>query len=205
MKDKEIVLGIVLASTLVFGSIKIYNNEKIDIEALNAFKKEVSSSLDSVEKEIIKVIPDTPINKCECNGTKEIVHGDGHKTPCPCPSDQCTCVKTQAPEIEAKVEIGPEVKPEIKPSVETKPQVKKENQPIIVPNKSLTVYTSPNCVWCEVWKSQEMPNFLADGWKITEITTYDAAVPRTEFRIDGKLILQMPYSRLSEVKKLLNE
>ena len=32
-------------------------------------------------------------NECECNGTKELTHGDGHKTPCPCTgaSDGCKC------------------------------------------------------------------------------------------------------------------
>lgn len=35
--------------------------------------------------------PDHIVNECDCNGSKFIIHGDGHKTPCPC--ENCTCVK----------------------------------------------------------------------------------------------------------------
>lgn len=35
--------------------------------------------------------PDHIINECDCNGSKFIVHGDGHRTACPC--ENCTCVK----------------------------------------------------------------------------------------------------------------
>jgi len=36
-------------------------------------------------------------NECECNGTKELIHGDGHKTPCPCSESPqgCQCRPTQ--------------------------------------------------------------------------------------------------------------
>ena len=36
-------------------------------------------------------------NECECNGTKELIHGDGHKTPCPCTEspEGCKCRSTQ--------------------------------------------------------------------------------------------------------------
>ena len=36
-------------------------------------------------------------NECECNGTKELIHGDGHKTPCPCSESPqgCQCRATQ--------------------------------------------------------------------------------------------------------------
>tara|TARA_Y100001958_G_C21125047_1_gene468024 strand:+ start:254 stop:685 length:432 start_codon:yes stop_codon:yes gene_type:complete len=36
-------------------------------------------------------------NECECNGTKELIHGDGHKTPCPCTEspEGCKCRPTQ--------------------------------------------------------------------------------------------------------------
>jgi hypothetical protein len=36
-------------------------------------------------------------NECECNGTKELIHGDGHKTPCPCTEspEGCKCRSAQ--------------------------------------------------------------------------------------------------------------
>ncbi len=36
-------------------------------------------------------------NECECNGTKELIHGDGHKTPCPCSESPqgCQCKPAQ--------------------------------------------------------------------------------------------------------------
>lgn len=39
---------------------------------------------------------DTPSQECcgACKGTGFITHGDGHKTPCPCPQDcECKAVK----------------------------------------------------------------------------------------------------------------
>lgn len=38
-----------------------------------------------------------PISKCECNGSKVMVHGDGHKTPCQCFNEGdgvCNCSKS---------------------------------------------------------------------------------------------------------------
>jgi hypothetical protein len=175
MKDRQIIFGIMLTSTVLFGAIRIYNNGQIDKEALETFKKDVSMAFDNAEKDIIKVTPDIPVNKCECNGTKEIVHGDGHRTPCPCPAGQCKCVKAQ----EAAV--------------------------VSAKDKSITLYTRPDCIYCKVWKSEEMPKFLAEGWKITEATTSQGSVPTIEYKIDGQIKLKTGYARLLEVKKLLNE
>ena len=176
MKDRQIIFGIMVASTILFSSIKIYNNGQIDKAVLETFKKEISVAFDSAEKDIIKVIPDIPVNKCECNGTKEIVHGDGHRTPCPCPAGQCQCAKKQEPVASA-------------PAVD----------------KSLILYTRSDCVYCKTWKLNEMPKFVADGWKVTEVTTNEGMVPRIEFNVNGQVKLKTLYSRLSEVSKLLNE
>jgi hypothetical protein len=35
--------------------------------------------------------PDLIVNECDCNGSKTITHGDGHKTKCPC--ENCICQK----------------------------------------------------------------------------------------------------------------
>ena len=41
---------------------------------------------------------DDPSKKCcgACNGTGFVTHGDGHKTPCPCPPD-CECKTVKHP------------------------------------------------------------------------------------------------------------
>lgn len=39
----------------------------------------------------------------ECQGTGWITHGDGHKTPCPCP-ETCECKKKSLPEVEESEE-----------------------------------------------------------------------------------------------------
>lgn len=48
------------------------------------------------------------VNKCDCNGSKEIIHGDGHKTPCPCTGDPegCKCSKKQIDVITGEEIIG---------------------------------------------------------------------------------------------------
>ena len=43
-------------------------------------------------------------NECECNGTKELIHGDGHKTPCPCTEspEGCKCKSQSTQPVEQK-------------------------------------------------------------------------------------------------------
>ena len=60
-------------------------------------------------------------NECECNGTKELIHGDGHKTPCPCTEspEGCKCRSTQPvtkKEIEETPQVGDVKKKEYIPS-----------------------------------------------------------------------------------------
>lgn len=47
-------------------------------------------------------IDDSETECCnQCNGTGFITHGDGHKTPCPCPDD-CPCKANKPEEKEKK-------------------------------------------------------------------------------------------------------
>ena len=43
-------------------------------------------------------------NECECRGTKELIHGDGHKTPCPCTEspEGCKCKSQSTQPVEQK-------------------------------------------------------------------------------------------------------
>lgn len=49
-------------------------------------------------------------NECECNGTKELIHGDGHKTPCPCSEspEGCQC-RPAKPVTQQEVKQIPQV------------------------------------------------------------------------------------------------
>ena len=41
--------------------------------------------------------PPDPVTKCDCDGSKVMIHGDGHKTPCQCFNEGdgiCNCVKS---------------------------------------------------------------------------------------------------------------
>lgn len=66
---------------------------------LNITKKPKEFSIDKYQSEgyVAYIVnsenenKEDEITKCTCNGSKVIVHGDGHKTPCPC--DVCTCKK----------------------------------------------------------------------------------------------------------------
>lgn len=50
---------------------------------------------------------DTPSQECcgECKGTGFITHGDGHRTPCPCPPD-CECKAVRHPPAVLNCEDG---------------------------------------------------------------------------------------------------
>tara|TARA_B100000073_G_C23405028_1_gene440804 strand:- start:68 stop:481 length:414 start_codon:yes stop_codon:yes gene_type:complete len=55
---------------------------------VEGWKKEISNSFDEAEKKVFAVDdevlgPHPDKDKCICKGSGVIVHGDGHKTPCP--------------------------------------------------------------------------------------------------------------------------
>jgi len=51
--------------------------------------------MDKHEGEMKPSPPPQPVSECKCGGTGEIVHGDGHKTPCTCEAP-CKCEKPKA-------------------------------------------------------------------------------------------------------------
>jgi hypothetical protein len=138
MKERNVFLASVLATSLAISTFKIYNKSgQIDKEALEGFINLVSASFDDTEKLIIKKTDDK-VNQCECNGAKIIVHGDGHRTPCPCTgtSSGCKCSKSQS-------------------------QVTQQE-------KFIKIFTRPNCVHCDRWKAEQKQKFENAGWKVDE-------------------------------------
>jgi hypothetical protein len=138
MKERQLFLTSVLATTLAFSTYKMYTKDgKIDQEAVKSFSELVASSFEGAEKLIIKN-PENPVNKCDCNGAKIIVHGDGHRTPCPCTgtSSGCQCGKSQAS--------------------------------IPIEKKTVKFFTRPDCVNCTKWKGEQKERFKNSGWDIEE-------------------------------------
>lgn len=72
-------------------SWKFYNNANDNI--FEEYKNKTISAI-SEYNNIINPKPDKPDNKCACNGSGYITHGDGHKTKCPC-SGECKCESKQ--------------------------------------------------------------------------------------------------------------
>lgn len=54
-------------------------------EEVNKLKEKANTSLNNAEVKVLKINPDDNpvVKKCPCNGKGYIVHGDGHRTPCP--------------------------------------------------------------------------------------------------------------------------
>lgn len=70
----------------------------VEQEVLN-MQKTVNSAIDIAEQKYIKKGPsptpspdDGKISICRCNGSKVMVHGDGHQTPCQCTTKPGGCV-----------------------------------------------------------------------------------------------------------------
>lgn len=92
--QRTIGLGLVAVGSFYLGQDQqTYGERNVD-QAVSVLVTKANSALDQAEKKYIfkdiKPDPNTP-TVCKCNGTKEIVHGDGHKTPCTC--NPCNCKK----------------------------------------------------------------------------------------------------------------
>lgn len=64
-------------------------------DRLNAGVLKANSIMDKHESELKNSPPPSPVAECKCGGTGEIVHGDGHKTPCTC-DKPCKCEKPKS-------------------------------------------------------------------------------------------------------------
>lgn len=81
-----IVFILVLFNNVDFGSLNKPKEFSIDKERSEGYVAYIVNSEDQNNQ-------DEETRKCECNGTKQITHGDGHKTPCPCKEGECKCEK----------------------------------------------------------------------------------------------------------------
>jgi len=93
-------------SKIVFIGVVLFcsNGFAQESESVTKIRGVVVQAIEKVEKLIFgaEVKPDPkPEPACPCNGTGFITHGDGHRTPCPCPTGQCNCKKGQeSPKVE---------------------------------------------------------------------------------------------------------
>lgn len=90
--------------------------------------------------------------RCDCRGSKIMVHGDGHKTPCQCYNENdgaCNC-----PKKEAGVYMGAEIKKKVD---------EPENRFL---TKQILLFSSDSCLPCLQFKQTEIPELKNVGWKI---------------------------------------
>ena len=93
MKNEDKVIFAIIVIVIAVGLFKNINTGPTP-ESLEKIKKEISLSIDKAEKDTLKIEPidDKIVVECECGGTGFIIHGDGHKTPCPA-GDDCEAKK----------------------------------------------------------------------------------------------------------------
>lgn len=88
---------------------------------------------------------ESSVTECTCNGTGELTHGDGHKTPCPC--DVCDCDKSTGSEA-----------------------VKKNlSQEDTFKDYYLVKWTADWCDPCQKWNLEEKQKLINAGIAVTEI------------------------------------
>lgn len=89
-----------------------------------------------------------PDNDCDCEGKGFIVHGDGHKTPCPC--DNCQCGNGDAEQVE-------------EPPVTEEPDTQVE---AVVPQSRQVEYWGASwCGPCQQVKTQ-LAGLKRNGWRV---------------------------------------
>ena len=102
-----------------------------------------------------EIIPNEENDKdnCPCKGTKQITHGDGHKTPCPC--DNCKCSKSLGQE-----EIQNEEQKDKEESANENESVKKKLK------RQLIMLTSKKEKMCIKFSEEELSKLEKSGWSV---------------------------------------
>ena len=156
MKNEDKIIFAIIAITVVFGLFKKMG-PSITAENVEKTKTEINLSIDRAEQDLLKKEIDNnePV-ACECTGTGFIVHGDGHKTPCPA-GDNCKAKK----KIKTTT-MAPEKK-----------------------NGVISFYTLPGCIPCEKWKIEVKPWVEDSNWNVEEFDS-ESSAPWFEVWIDGK-------------------
>jgi len=89
MKLSTVIVLLFFAITLIPSNVLNRNS----VASINRKKAEGYVAFIANDKENIDNNTDNVVEKCECNGTKQIIHGDGHRTPCNCVNSgsECKC------------------------------------------------------------------------------------------------------------------
>ncbi len=174
MKNKMFIFLLCITATL--GCIP---EEKKIVD--NTFRDSVIAAFEKVEKTVFKneqVIVPPKNDKCPCNGTGYIVHGDGHKTECP-RGDNCDFAKKN-----------------------------KKTEKAVGENKEhgvIYLYTRDNCVFCKKWKMIVMPQLLKQGWKIREVYNDTDPVPFFNVKMNGESNIFKGYMSIDDLNKINNK
>lgn len=153
--------GVILALIILAGAITVFrkvNNIDMSAEKIQSKKTEINLCIDKAEEKVLKdknKDEEKDENECPCDGSGYIIHGDGHKTPCPCEND-CKCKeKTTAFTEQGKNGIInfytlPNCKPCLKWKTEIKPWVEAAKW------KVEELPSTKAAPWFEVWINNQM-------------------------------------------------
>lgn len=103
MKSSTIIILILFGITLIPSNLFEFNLNKKTIPDFDRPKNEGYVAF-IINEKLLNYKPDNPSppqpSECECGGSEVIVHGDGHRTPCPCVAGggKCECAKKQVSE-----------------------------------------------------------------------------------------------------------
>ncbi len=143
MKFSTILILVLLAITFIPIDININN-------PTNSFEFDHSKNEGYIAY-IVNSQTETPkpdnVSECDCNGSKEMIHGDGHKTPCQCfntGDGTCNCKKKVTSD-----EL-----------TYTSPAEDKFK------SKQIVMLSSYSCAPCNQFKQKEISKLEAVKWKV---------------------------------------
>jgi len=142
-----------------------------------------------VVNETTKEAEEDQVTKCECGGTRQLTHGDGHKTPCPC--DPCDCVKVASDAGSCPCGCSEEncgCSEKKSTELPSEPTVA---EPIetIADRYAILKFTATWCGPCQTWDRQEAPKLEA---KNITIERYDYDSPGNKKAIQSLRITSLP-------------